>query len=141
MSDRLNRRRFLGAVLRSFKSGRHDGITRFDSDTFLVETGCLSCAGQRLADGCWELEFVPWSISRTIPGTEEVERMNPTPTLRQRLASAGIQTEFGGDEIFKSLVGQMPGGTIPEDLLRCMREVCLVSPVTDLGCPVRCPRR
>ena len=85
------------------------------------------------------MEFVVWRITRIIPGSETVERMIPTETLRQRLLEAGIPTEFDGHETFRSLIGKVPVGRSPDDLLRCMRKVCLESPVTDLGCAIRRP--
>ena len=144
MTPLLSRRRFVRIFFGSFAPTRREPITWIDHDTFLVKTGCLSCCGGRRPDGAWDLDFTVWSITRFVPGTETVERMSPTEALRTKLAAAGIPTEFGGDEIYKSLIGRVSTGTTPEDLLCRMRKICRES-VTDLGCFVseirQCPRR
>jgi len=132
----ISRRRFLEAFLCSFRSGRKDGVTRFDDGSFLVEHGCLSCAGQRRVDGEWDLEFTVWHTTRIIPSMESIERMNPTGVLRAALAAAGIPTEIGGHPVYRSLVGQMPAHTKPVDLMHCMKKICRALPVMDLGCRI-----
>lgn len=136
MSALLDRRDFLSAFLRSFRARKRDGITWLDHDSFLVETGGLSCSGHRQCDGGWFLDITVWRITRIMPGMEEVMRMNPTPALRHRLLAAGVRTEFTEIDVFQSLVGQMSARTTPEELLRRMRKVCRASSVMDLGCSI-----
>lgn len=136
MKGLLNRRRFVRIFFGAFVPDRRDPITWFDADTFVVESGCLSCIGQRQPDGCWDLEFTVWRITRIVPVMETVERMNPTEALRQRLLESGIPTDFAGHEIFRSLVGRVSAGTTPEELLRVLRHIGSRFTEGELGCPV-----
>jgi hypothetical protein len=73
-------------------------------DSFLLESGCLTCAGERKGKQ-WKLTFTIWIERRRKDGASMNRRLVPSALLKQRLAEIGQPTFFDGHPVYRQLVG------------------------------------
>jgi hypothetical protein len=75
-----------------------------DEDWFLLESGCLTCAGERRGRQ-WKLTFTVWIERRRKDGASMNRRLVPSVLLKQRLAQIGQPTFYDGHPLYPVLVG------------------------------------
>lgn len=93
-------------------------------DGFTIECHGLSCGAGREDDGSWHLSFTIEVTTTFAFGPIVTRRKNPSPTLREKLASiVGIETEFDGEPIYLSLVGRVSCKPNPNEMLAKMQRL------------------
>ena len=70
-------------------------------DWFVLETGCLQCAGVRRGQQ-WKLTFTVWIERRRKDGGIMNRRLVPSELLKQRLAEIGQPTYFDGHPVYRA---------------------------------------
>lgn len=135
------RRTFLGGLLAMMlpwrkKQERAPDIDDLEDDDMWPGLDCgfviecdecenMSCVGLRKADGSWELWIRPHVLEQSRFAASQMAYCAklPTPSLREKLRDAGIQTEFSTDARRHALVGRLPSGITKDNVLSCLQKV------------------